>query len=70
MKLIKLHQLLPTTDEKYKDHEVIVNLEKITYFYPTTDGKYTVFMFDADNRLMVSDSFEKIEELTDWARID
>ena len=70
IKLVELHMLLPTTDNSYKDYKVMVNLEKISYFHPTLDGKYTVIMFGADNRLMVSEPFEKVEELTNWARID
>ena len=59
LKIIKLHRILPTTDNNYKSNEIMINIEKISYFYPTVDGKYTMIMFDANNQLMVSESFEE-----------
>ena len=70
MRLVKLHELLPTTqDLNPNEHEVTVNFDLVSYFHPTLDGKHTTIMFDADNRLMVSESFAEIEELTTWANV-
>ena len=63
MRLIRLHRLVPTTGD-VKETEVIINLDKVAYFYPTLDDKHTIFRFESDNEfLQVS---EKYSEVTDY----
>ena len=59
MKIVILHELVPTVGE-FEEHEISVNFGKVSYFHPTLDGKYTMIMFDKDNRLQVKEDYETV----------
>ena len=72
MRLVKFNRLVPTTDE-INETEVVINLDRVAYFYPTLDGKHTIFRFESDNEfLQVSEDFDHVadylNEIVGWER--
>ena len=59
MRIVTLHELVPTTGQ-FEEHEISVNFDNVSYFHPTLDGKYTMIMFDKDNRLQVKEDYRTI----------
>ena len=62
MRIVTLHELVPTVGE-FEEHEILVNFDNVSYFHPTLDGKYTMIMFDKDNRLQVKEDYMTIWEM-------
>ena len=59
MRLIGMHELLPTTDDSFKEQEIIVNFDNVLYFKPTLDGKYTSLGFST-GFVLVSEKYEDV----------
>ena len=52
-------EVLPTVDNDYKEHPIIINFDNVLYFKPTLDGKYTSIGF-ANGNIVVREKFEDV----------